>query len=791
MSTIETFEKLGTGENTVVYRGYDTTLERNVAVKELDPVARGDVRRREQFYREAQFLAQHQDENILTVYSVDREQGWIVMELMKGTLASQVASGPLAPDLVRSVLQQVLRALNFLHKRGKIHGKVRPSNMLINDEGRVKLSDFEETDPNGELRRPTGGMKYLAPELLRREFGAFGPNLDLYCLGFTALELLKGPGFDDLFPGTGANAIDADTAWMRWHTSEAEYPSAGQIVPGLPEDLKVVIDKMLRKQVSERPQSAQAALDLLKDTPLKPLMIESTIQAVATPTPEPILVAGYATGPAAHTASAPPMKSKPAGKGSSRDKANDILGKPYVLYPLCALILLAAVFVGLKMRASKTPTEAKAKISVEPKDAGLKVDGKSVSLDESGAYVLTAGKHTVEFSKEGYKPHKAWLDVTPKTKDFELVRLTKSEVKKKPEVVKPEPPKVAKVRNVDFEVEPADAVVTVGGKKIKLAKGKGQIEVAGDAPVELKISHPKFEDFVKTYLPAQLEEVFNKLAVKLDPLKPEPEPKATLPKTLTAVESAGVDPVSGLPLRVRVAALEEKAPLELVLIPVKEGTVGVDGALMPGELAATKVTPSKPFYIAATETTNEQYAIFAAEKGDEVAGTKWRETWEKAESKPELPVVDVSWEQAEAFSKWCGGQLPSEADWELAARSGEKDGFPYPWGETPVDATLANLFYGEAGGETQYGLVAVTALPDGNSGLQLQNILGNAGEWCSDKYTAGEGETADSPEYADQYVVRGCSCAKAAAEDARITYRAPEKSTGAADVGFRLFVPVE
>jgi len=113
MSTIETFEKLGTGENTVVYRGYDTTLERNVAVKELDPVARADVRRREQFYREAQFLAQHQDENILTVYSVDREQGWIVMELMKGTLASQVVSGPLAPDLVRSVLQQVLRALNF------------------------------------------------------------------------------------------------------------------------------------------------------------------------------------------------------------------------------------------------------------------------------------------------------------------------------------------------------------------------------------------------------------------------------------------------------------------------------------------------------------------------------------------------------------------------------------------------------------------------------------------------------------------------------------------------------
>jgi serine/threonine protein kinase/formylglycine-generating enzyme required for sulfatase activity len=783
MSTIETFEKLGTGENTVVYRGYDTTLERNVAVKELDPVARADVRRREQFYREAQFLAQHQDENILTVYSVDREQGWIVMELMKGTLASQVVSGPLAPDLVRSVLQQVLRALNFLHKRGKIHGKVRPSNILINDAGRVKLSDFEETDPNGELRIPAGSKKYLAPELLRREFGAFGPYLDLYCLGFTALELLKGPGFDNLFPGTGANAIDSDTAWMRWHTSEAEFPSAGQIIPGVPEDLKVVIDKMLRKQVSERPQSAQAALDLLNDTPLKPVMIESTIPTVPTAAPEPAVVVGYPTAPATHASPSPSAKPKTSGKGTSREQVNDILGRPYVLYPLCALILLIAVFVGLKMRRTNAPSEVQVKLIVEPKDAGLSVDGKTATPDESGAYLLPTGKHQIELKKDGYKSHEAEVEISADLKEIGPITLAKLEVKK------PDPPKEPKVRTVDFEVEPADAVVTVDGKELKLDEGKGQLEVAGDALLELKISHPMFQEFANTYQPAQLEQVFNKLAVKLDPLKPEPIAK--LPATLKAVESAGVDPISGLPLRVRVAALEEKAPLELVLIPVKEGTVGVDGPLMPGELAAKKVTPSHPFYIAATETTNEQYAIFAEEKGAEVAGTKWRETWEKTESKPDLPVVDVSWEQAVAFSKWCGGQLPSETDWELAARSGEKDGFPYPWGEAPVDATLANLFFGEAGGETQYGLVAVTALSDGNSGMQLQNVLGNAGEWCLDKYTAGEGETADDPEFADQYVVRGCSCAKSAAEDARITYRAPEKNTGAADVGFRLFVPVE
>ncbi len=107
----ELFEELGRGANTVVYRAYDLSLGREVAIKELDESSRRDSRQRERFLREAQFLAQFEHDNVLRVYSVDPERGWIIMELMKGTLASKIDAGPSDPDLVRSVVKQTLDAL--------------------------------------------------------------------------------------------------------------------------------------------------------------------------------------------------------------------------------------------------------------------------------------------------------------------------------------------------------------------------------------------------------------------------------------------------------------------------------------------------------------------------------------------------------------------------------------------------------------------------------------------------------------------------------------------------------
>src|SRR5437016_1725552 len=123
------------------------------------------------------------------------------MALEAGSLDAQIALGPLSPDQVRSILRQVLADLAPWHELNKVHGAVRPDNLQVDAEGNGRLGE-PSTIPIGK-GAPAGPAKYLAPELLKPEFGAVGPGVDLYCLGFMALEMLKGPTFDALFPGVG------------------------------------------------------------------------------------------------------------------------------------------------------------------------------------------------------------------------------------------------------------------------------------------------------------------------------------------------------------------------------------------------------------------------------------------------------------------------------------------------------------------------------------------------------------------------------------------------------------
>ena len=353
---------------------------------------RRDPRHRERFLREAQFLAQFEHDNVLRVYSVDTERGWIIMELMKGTLASIIAAGPSDPDLVRSVLKQTLDALAFLHEKNKVHGTVRPTNLLINDAGRVKLSEFEQTDVGGELRAPKGSKKYLAPELIRPEFGDFGPPLDLYCLGFTALEMLKGPQFESLFPGTGKGAIDrrhrlAAVAQLaggagldaeagegnsrrsgpraRSHAEEARRRSAavgaGSAQGAGRSAARGRADRRRDDDDDECGTRAQPAAWLRASCGRWQRSAASRVAAGASPAVGAAAPAAPAQRPAADKKASSVRKAggragKLAHPRFSKDWWNQQLGRPYVLYPLCAVILLGALWFSF-FRGGAGPAE--------------------------------------------------------------------------------------------------------------------------------------------------------------------------------------------------------------------------------------------------------------------------------------------------------------------------------------------------------------------------------------------------------------------------------------------------
>lgn len=260
----EILNLIGNGDFAAVYRARDRELGRDVAIKQIHNQYLTDQRRLERFWREAQLLASLQHPHILTIYDVVRPRGWLVLELMQKTLLDASRGQPIDLSLLRSALVGSLDALSLLHANNVIHGDIKPSNLLLDKHGRVKLGDFGlarrvASDQGSYLK---GATRYMAPELVAPHFGPISPKSDLYSLGFAAYELLCGSAqFEQLFPGLDAFGRDRQIAWMMWHAApDRKLPSVASVLDGVPTDLARVIDRLTIKDPTQRYQSAQQAL---------------------------------------------------------------------------------------------------------------------------------------------------------------------------------------------------------------------------------------------------------------------------------------------------------------------------------------------------------------------------------------------------------------------------------------------------------------------------------------------------------------------------------------------------
>ena len=247
-------EQLGRGGMGVVWRSRDELLGREVAVKEvLLPAELSDAERtvlRERTLREARSAARLSHPSVVTIFDVVEQSGrpWIVMEFVPSrTLADVVRDGgPLPPHQVAEIGRQVLAALRTAHAAGVLHRDVKPSNVLLGDDGRAVLTDFGIATLEGDPSLTTSGMvlgspAYLAPE--RAHARPAGPESDLWSLGATLYLAVEGrPPFDRGAPLATVAAV----------VSEApDRPQrAGPVWP--------VIDGLLRKDPQERISAEQA-----------------------------------------------------------------------------------------------------------------------------------------------------------------------------------------------------------------------------------------------------------------------------------------------------------------------------------------------------------------------------------------------------------------------------------------------------------------------------------------------------------------------------------------------------
>lgn len=260
-------EKIGSGSFATVYRARDMELGREVAIKQLHDEFVNDPQRMERFWQEAQLLASLQHPNIVTIFDIVRERGWLVLELMQGSLAERLKGRQIDLRALRATLAHVLRALKYLHAQGVIHGDIKPGNLMIDARRRVKLGDFglacRVATADGSLLK--GTTKYMAPETVSDDFGDVGPASDLYSLGFSAYDLMCGPNFEELFPGLNAKGRNQQLAWMMWHAApDRQLPEIGRVLEGVPPDLAKVVQKLTQKDQALRYKTADEALSDLQ-----------------------------------------------------------------------------------------------------------------------------------------------------------------------------------------------------------------------------------------------------------------------------------------------------------------------------------------------------------------------------------------------------------------------------------------------------------------------------------------------------------------------------------------------
>jgi PAS domain S-box-containing protein len=252
-------ERLGTGEMTVVYRAAEGPAARPVALKVLDPSLAGRSGFLPRFIEQTETLGGLGDPAIVPVYEIatSGDLTYLAMRLVRGgTLKNLLGSRPLDAHAARRILQDVGRALHHAHEAGVVHLNLKPSNVLIETDGSVMVTDFGLASPR--LGRAMGTPGYMSPEQAKGM--SVDSRSDVHALGLLLFEML-----------TGTMAYGGRTEpGMILATINDPAPSARARNLRVPPALDDILFSALAKDPAERPSTVLELLDRLDQVPLGP-----------------------------------------------------------------------------------------------------------------------------------------------------------------------------------------------------------------------------------------------------------------------------------------------------------------------------------------------------------------------------------------------------------------------------------------------------------------------------------------------------------------------------------------
>ncbi|WP_327161552.1 Stk1 family PASTA domain-containing Ser/Thr kinase [Streptomyces zaomyceticus] len=253
--------RIAVGGMATVYRAVDTRLDRVLALKVMHPALATDAAFVERFIREAKSVARLSHPNVVGVFDQGAEGAYVylAMEYVAGCTLRDVLRerGALAPRAALDILEPVLAALGAAHRAGFVHRDMKPENVLIGDDGRVKVADFGLVRAVGSATATTGSVlgtvSYLAPEQI--EHGTADTRADVYACGVVLYEML-----------TGGKPHSGDTpAQVLYQHLNTDVPAPSATVPGLAPELDGLVAAATARNPEVRPPDAVALLALLRE----------------------------------------------------------------------------------------------------------------------------------------------------------------------------------------------------------------------------------------------------------------------------------------------------------------------------------------------------------------------------------------------------------------------------------------------------------------------------------------------------------------------------------------------
>jgi formylglycine-generating enzyme required for sulfatase activity len=683
-------EELGRGGMAVVYKAWQASLHRHVALKVLPPYFRHDAQFLARFHREAVAAAGLSHPNIIQIHDFGEAEGmlYIAMEYLGGgSLHERIAAGPLPFDEAQRVLAQVGGALDYAHAQGLVHRDIKPGNVLFAGDGTAKVADFGIVRAADGTRLTRTGILMGTPEYMAPE-QASGANADhrsdLYALGVVLYRMLTG---QVPFRGTTPHAI--------MHAVIYEAPvSPRRLNPNLTPAEESVLLKALAKNPDDRFQSGAALTRALAQAR----------QGVTVPLP---------------------------GASKQRTELSLSSRQPISLRALTvALVAVLLVAVGGWWLWSRLGAP-----SPDPAEAALALTAEASASTVRAGIAMTAANRQRET-------------------DVVVTQNAQASVQ------------ASRTQETAGTVEgSADERNTATAEEVRRRATDLAIAQATADAAEMSAEAKRLADAMATEAAVQATQT------ALAEPGETPTPTKAPPPTITGPPTV---PAAGAVKR------RNKDGMDMVYVPAGEFTMGNNDR--------ARDAPAHPVYldgywIDRTEVTNAQYRLCVQAGACRAPTTcRWGQPTFDDGARANHPVVCVSWNDAQAYCQWTNAQLPTEAQWEKAARS--TDSRAYPWGNAGPDCSRAQ--YRDCGAHT----VAVGGKGAGASPYGALDMAGNVWEWTADwhaddYYSRSPYENPPGPGPGSGKLMRGGSW-DAGTDEIQTTFRnAIEPGLMADDVGFR------